>query len=41
MKISECPYICTIKGYDFINEDNNNIITCGQNKKLVVYYDKY
>jgi hypothetical protein len=42
MKISECPYLCTIKGYDFINEDNNNnFITCGQSKKLAVYYDKF
>lgn len=40
LKLAQCPYICTAKGYDFVDEQSGTF-TCSQAKKLVVYYDNF
>jgi hypothetical protein len=39
-KLAECPFICTVRGYDFVNDQSGHLI-CSLSKKLVVYYDYF
>lgn len=40
MKLSSCPYICTVENYDLIDEPTPKF-TCSQDKKLLVYFDNF
>ena len=40
VKLSTSNYICTVKGYDIVDESSTKF-TCSQEKKLIVYFDAF